>query len=323
MQKILTATGNTKFNQKLQNQDNFYVYEQDIQYKEAIIDILEKDKNYDYLIFYKKLTGEISNEDLLKKLKRINSKIKVIFIYENENINFEKIISIILKNKNLKNKKKLNNEKIKNKFNKKIIKNTKIIILYNDKKIILNNLYNFLENKKILILDFNNKNKLFNNKNKIIKNKNNYIKKINKNINFFNINLFIKENKNNLKNAINSIFYNLLNKYDFILINFNYENNNNLLEKYLLKISEKIIIISEINNIEKIKIIKKIINKLNIKYLIKNNKIIILLNKYNFNSINYKIIKNIFNKNKIIKLNKKKLNKIYKREGKDANRKSN
>ena len=273
MQKILTAMGNTKLNNKLKKEKDFYVYEQDIQYKEAIIDILEKDKNFNFLIIYENLSGEISKGELIKKIKKLNNKIKIIFISENEKLNYEKIILKIKSNK--------------------ININSKIIILFNNKKIIINKLFN-LENKKILILDLNNK---------ILNNKDNYLKKINKSIYLYNINLFIKNNKNNLQNAINSIFQDFSEKYNFILINLNYKKNN-YLEKYLLKKTEKIIFVSELNNIEKIKIIKNSIKKINIKYLIKNKKINILFNKYNFNSINYKIIKNIFSENKIIKLNK-------------------
>ena len=294
MQKILTATGNTNFNEMLKKEEDFYVYEQDIQYKEAIIDILEKDKNFNFLVIYENLPGEISKEDLTEKIKKINNKIKIIFILENKKINYEKIISKILNNKN--------NYNYYNKSNNKLNKNSKIIILFNNKKIIINKSFKFLENKKILILDFNNK---------VLNNKNNYYKKINKNIIFYNINLFIKQNKNNLKNAVNSIFQNFLRKYNIVLINFNYNKNNNYLENYSLKLSEKIIINSELNNIKKIKEIKNLINKLNLKYSIKNNKINILLNNYNFNSINYKIIKNIFEENKIIKLNKKILKKGF------------
>ena len=50
MLKILMATGNAKFNNNLKNYNEFEVYEIDIQYKEAIIDVIEKNKNFDFLI---------------------------------------------------------------------------------------------------------------------------------------------------------------------------------------------------------------------------------------------------------------------------------
>ena len=87
MLKILTATGNAKFNNNLKNYNEFEVYENDIQYKEAIIDVIEKNKNFDFLIVYNKLPGEITFDELKNKIKKINNKIKIIFIYENKKIN--------------------------------------------------------------------------------------------------------------------------------------------------------------------------------------------------------------------------------------------
>ena len=80
MQRILTAMGNTKLSDYLKKEKDLCVYEQDIQYKEAIIDILEKNKNFDFLIIYENLSGEISKDDLIKKIKKINNKINNYFI---------------------------------------------------------------------------------------------------------------------------------------------------------------------------------------------------------------------------------------------------
>ncbi len=362
MQKILTAINNPELNSRLKADKDFNVYENDIQYKEAIIDILEEENNFDIIIIYEKLPGEISIIDLVKKIKSINNKINFIFIFENENkelekelineniknifynkkLNFnqfileiknnklseeeklkkqienlEKIISNknkellnyknnfnnkklnnnYLINNNLKNNKKINNNLIINK--NKLKNNYKIITLYESKiniELINNNLiYN--ENKKIIIIDFNNKNKLIKKENNKI---NYYINKYNKNIHFLNFNLYIKNNK------INNLFFNLSNKYDLIIINLN---NKNKYEKYFLNISEEIIFILDIN-LNKIKELNNLINNLISKYSINKNKINILLNNYNKNSINYKIIKNIFLNCRVIKkLNKNNLKK--------------
>ena len=80
MQKILTAIDNPSLNNKLKQIEDFDVYENDLQYKEAIIDILEENNNFDILIIYEKLPGEISIKDLIKKIKNINNKINFIFI---------------------------------------------------------------------------------------------------------------------------------------------------------------------------------------------------------------------------------------------------
>jgi hypothetical protein len=75
MQKIITALGNPKINDELKQEKDLYVYENDIQYKEAILDILEKNNNFDFLIIYKNLLGEIKKEELIKKIKKLNNKI--------------------------------------------------------------------------------------------------------------------------------------------------------------------------------------------------------------------------------------------------------
>ena len=76
MQKILTAINNPELNLKLKKIQEFDVFETDLQYKEAILDIMEKDKNFDIIIIHEKLPGEIKIIDLIKKIKNINNKIK-------------------------------------------------------------------------------------------------------------------------------------------------------------------------------------------------------------------------------------------------------
>ena len=92
MQKILTAIDNPSLNDKLKEIKEFNVYEYDLQYKEAIIDVLEKNNNFDVLIIYENLPGEISINNLIKKIKNINNKINFIFILENKNEKLEKIL---------------------------------------------------------------------------------------------------------------------------------------------------------------------------------------------------------------------------------------
>ena len=46
-----------------------------VQYREAILEILYKTKNIDYIIIDEKISGEISIEELIKKIKKINNKI--------------------------------------------------------------------------------------------------------------------------------------------------------------------------------------------------------------------------------------------------------
>ena len=85
MKKILTAIGNPTLNEKLKNENFIEIKYKDIQYKEAILEILGENKNFDIIIINEILPGEINLIELLKKIKVINEKIKIIIILEKEN----------------------------------------------------------------------------------------------------------------------------------------------------------------------------------------------------------------------------------------------
>ena len=90
MKTIMTAINNYKLNEKLKEENKFKIIGKDIQYKEAILEILEKNKNIDIIIINEKIPGEINLLNLIKKIQLINRKIKIIIILENENIKKEK-----------------------------------------------------------------------------------------------------------------------------------------------------------------------------------------------------------------------------------------
>lgn len=90
MKKIITAINNPKLNEELKKEKNFEVIGKDIQYKEAILEILEKNKDINIIIINEKLPGEIKIEILIEKIKLINKKVKIIFILEKENSILEK-----------------------------------------------------------------------------------------------------------------------------------------------------------------------------------------------------------------------------------------
>ena len=50
MKKVITALANPYLNKEMQNEKNIQILFQDIQYQEAIFEILEIEKNIDYLI---------------------------------------------------------------------------------------------------------------------------------------------------------------------------------------------------------------------------------------------------------------------------------
>ena len=147
MKKIITAINNPKLNEELKKESNFEIVGKDIQYKEAILEILEKNNKIDLIIISENIVGQISFEELIKKIKYINEKIKLIFILENENNELEKIL----------------------------IKN-KIIDIYYNNKINLEELVKIISKKEINMEEEIIKLK------KIIEEKNNYFRKNNKNI---------------------------------------------------------------------------------------------------------------------------------------------
>jgi hypothetical protein len=73
MKKIITAIGNEILNKKLKKENDFEVIIEDIQYKEGIIEYLEKENNIDILIISELLPGNIELKELIEKIKNINS----------------------------------------------------------------------------------------------------------------------------------------------------------------------------------------------------------------------------------------------------------
>ena len=117
MKKIITAIGNEILNKKLKKENDFEVIIEDIQYKEGIIEYLEKENNIDILIISELLPGNIELKELIEKIKNINSNIEIIIFLENKNT------YILIKPKQPKEKNVINNSIIKKIFKKeKIIK---------------------------------------------------------------------------------------------------------------------------------------------------------------------------------------------------------
>ena len=160
MKKVINAIGNEILNKKLKKENNFEVIIEDIQYKEGIIEYLEKENNVDFLIISELLPGNIELKKLVEKIKNINSNIEIILFLENKNtelenylyakgifnifynnqIEIEEIIKIINNNKKieinneLKEIKQMLLEKQKNKINNKKIYLNKLINMFNKKQ---------------------------------------------------------------------------------------------------------------------------------------------------------------------------------------------
>ena len=280
MKKIITAIGNEILNKKLKKENDFEVIIEDIQYKEGIIEYLEKENNIDILIISELLPGNIELKELIEKIKNINSNIEIILFLENKNtelenylyakgiynifynnqIEIEEIIKII-NNKNieinneLKEIKQMLLEKQKNKINNKKIILNKLINVFNKKQ-----KYDLKEEKIISVTGTNGVGK-----------------------SIFTINL--ANSLSNSKNKILIIDFDILNNSLHTILGIkkysqkirNKIKNNNLLkeikiEDLIIKINSKIDLVSGINLLfdSKYKIssekVKNILSKLKEKY---------------------------------------------------------
>ena len=302
MKKVITAIGNEILNKKLKKESDFEVIIEDIQYKEGIIEYLEKDNNIDILIISELLPGNIELKELIEKIKNINSNIEIIVFLENKNtelenylyakgiynifynnqIEIEEIIKII-NNKNieinneLKEIKQMLLEKQKNKKNNKKVILNKLINVFNKKQ-----KYDLKEEKIISVTGTSGVGK-----------------------SIFTINL--ANSLSNSKNKILIIDFDILNNSLHTILGIkkyskkiqNKIKNNNLLkeikiEELIIKINSKIDLVSGINLLfdSKYKIssekVKNILSKLKEKYEI----IIIDTSSECFFDYTKKIIKN-------------------------------
>ena len=173
MNNTIIAVDNEKILKKLNNNIK------NILYREAILEILKKNKQIKTIIISKELPGEISFEDTIRKVKKINKKIDIIVIINNKDskenlykLGIEKIFYKKELNKIINEKKSYkeikNNFKIFEKISKKITKNNndikidnkerKIIFIYGkqyeERKIVeLINIRKINNNKKTLIIN--------------------------------------------------------------------------------------------------------------------------------------------------------------------------
>lgn len=295
---IITAINNKKIYKELKQENNINIISNDIQYKEGILELLEINKNIEYIIINENLYGQIKFGELIRKIKKINNKINII---------------IIIKNKEKLKEEYLIKNKIKYIFSEELTKEKILEVLFNKNKIIaisgsegigktvtiliISELLIQNKNNKILIIEDNIKN---NSIIKVYKKENfkeNKIIKIKNNLYLLNIKKLLinyKRNKIKIIDEINKI----KNNYNYIFIDMQNICSYKIYEKI---ISDNILIINP--NILEINKIKKFIisRKINMK---------IILNNYNENSISEKILKSIF-KNKIKIIGKIKNNKNY------------
>ena len=291
------ALDNYKLINEIKNEKNIKIICKNLQYREAILEFLEKNKNIDLIFISEKLPGQISIEKLIKRIKQINNKINIIFFLEKENMKKEtelKKMGI----KNIYKKEKIN---LNNSNNNSKIKEAKIITiegkLKSGKTTVTNLISKYLieKNKRILLINLNKKteNKYLkilgkkysktnnNEKNIFINMRNNEIK-INKNLKYLN-NFYkiIEENtKENFKNFVEKYSH----LYDYILIDIGNTCRDSI-KKLLIENSYKNLTIIDQNFLG-----KKEIEEFKQRY---KNGLHIVNNKYHFGSISNTLIKSI------------------------------
>ena len=270
MRKIILAINNRKIEDKIFNNiDNKNIELNILQYREAILEMLGKEKEVDSIFINESLPGIISIEELIKKIKIINNKVNLFLFLEKEDINKKNKLKKLGIN-NIYLIKKINIKNIINLLNNNLIKNKKI-----------KNKINYFNKNKIKYFFSKIKiNKIINYKKfKIIKNKENNNKK-NK---IITVEGKRKSGKTTLINLL--LIYLLQKNKKILLINLNKKTENNyfyLFKKYFYK--KKNNYLKKNNNFDKNNIFY------NYEIKIKNNLIFLnnfqeIINKNNYNII--------------------------------------
>lgn len=318
--KIVTAIANEYVNEKLKQIKKYEIVYKDIQYQDALLEIIDKNKEIDLMILSNIIPGNLSFRELINIIKYKNENIKIITILDNQD---DKIIEFLIKkgindifinNKVslnelincIENKAKKVNQKIESKNDKMFLKNNKI------KEKIINKIKTKTDGKKenkvtkeiaiigaskvgksvfmiLISLSFKNKKILLvsfeNNDINIIlgKKKTNNIKKYNRKIDLLNID----------KNT--KIEEKTLNKYDYVF----YEIDNIEKRKEVIKKVENIILLVE-SNLLGLKETSIILEKLIRKWQTEQQKIQIVFNKINIFSVKKPVLTQLFSDFKIL-----------------------
>lgn len=308
MKKILTAIGEPELNFKLQELDNLIIKEKDIFYKEGIIEYLEKDTDIDIIILNSKICGNTLQEFLEQLIK------------------YDKEIFLIL------DKTEISND-FKNKMNIKFFLKTEDVLTFftdsnyheidlseinSNKKVVSilggngvgKTLFSsFLgkylaHNNKVLIIDFNifseDINILFDIKKEITSyNLDDLIFKVNKNLYVLNGLKYLFNETNKIDNfKVKEIINKMKGIFEYIIIDTSSELNLKYIKTIFPNTDYNIFIVEP--NILQLKKAKDLLEVYLLDFELDKNKTGILINKNNINSLDFSIVKDIFENFKII-----------------------
>lgn len=271
------------------------------EYKENVIQI--ENKNEDEIIneiiniISNKFEVEINKVSSINYLKEENEKIKNELEMLKKIIEQKKEKKLFEKIKDFKKSKEIKEGNI----DKKSIKKGNIILFTGvpkTGKTVISSVVaeNLSKDNKVLLIDVNFKEKdlitLFNKKKFNEKEDENILIKINDNLDLLSdLDIVIKDFRTDISSKLDILLNQLLYKYDYLIIDFNLENENFIFE-YILNKADKIFILIEgdlLNLKESKKAFEKITNVINKKT------IQIIINKNNSRFIEKEVIENILN----------------------------
>ena len=117
MKRVILAIENEKLEKRIKENKEINIICNNLQYREAILELLEKNSQIESILISESLPGVISIEELIKKIKIMNNKINIIVLLEKEN-------------KDKKNK--LKKLKVKNIYSNKKVKINEILSIINN-----------------------------------------------------------------------------------------------------------------------------------------------------------------------------------------------
>ena len=313
--KIVTAIGIEKLYRRIKDEIPCEILCNDILYEDGIFECLENKNEIDCIIINSEKLLIENIKEFIKRIKEINKNILIIFLvkdkkeikYEDENVKYIAINNYVFKNiekEILKTNyiiKESDNRSNNKKEDLKIKENIKIISIAGNngtgKSIFTANFAKALD-KKILIVDFDFLNNSIHTIFGVKKGKEKIIN-INKKIDLISIEEMYCSNecKINFEKII-EIIDREKNNYEYIIIDTSSETFFDITRK-IFEYSDCIIFLLEANLLE----LKKTMNLLKIykeNWNINNEKIKVVINKINKNSIDREINRKIFYENKIV-----------------------